>query len=245
MAYASKEALPMWSPATYREGYRNRDYHIASHAIAYDFDKGAPRAAIVASFGACAGFAHTTWSSSPECLRWRVVVRLSRPVDADEHDRVWKAGAECAERTGLALDYNAKDASRAWALPAARPGYEYLLLGGSPIRVEAALDRFPAPSEMPVAPPVAPADAYDRARKYVAQMPEAISGAGGHAATFKAALVLTRGFNLSDGEALALLVNEYNPRCAPPWSRRELQHKIKQARQRGRLPAGWLADRHR
>jgi hypothetical protein len=79
-------------------------------------------------------------------------------------------------------------------------------------------------------------------------MPPAISGAGGHAATFKAAVVLVRGFELPESEALRVLVEQFNPRCQPPWAPWELRHKVTSAATRGRLPHGWLADaqgRHR
>jgi hypothetical protein len=78
----------------------------------------------------------------------------------------------------------------------------------------------------------------ERARRYLAKMPEGVAGQGGHLATFRAAVVLVRGFDLGAADALDLL-SEYNQRCAPPWSERELAHKIKQAA-RARVPAGYL-----
>ena len=69
---------------------------------------------------------------------------------------------------------------------------------------------------------------YERASKYVAKMTPAVSGAGGHDATFKVACVLLQGFDLARSEARAIL-DEYNGRCSPPWSERELEHKLNQA----------------
>ncbi|MBI2925552.1 MAG: hypothetical protein HYY24_07600 [Verrucomicrobia bacterium] len=68
----------------------------------------------------------------------------------------------------------------------------------------------------------------DRARAYVAAIPGAVSGASGHNQTFSVACALVHGFALPKYEALALL-REYNQRCQPPWTERELQHKIKSA----------------
>ncbi|CAN5459745.1 hypothetical protein BH20VER3_BH20VER3_00670 [soil metagenome] len=65
----------------------------------------------------------------------------------------------------------------------------------------------------------------DRARKYVAKMPTAVSGQNGHGATYHVACVLVQGFGLSPSQAMPLL-EEYNVRCEPPWSVRELQHKL-------------------
>jgi hypothetical protein len=68
----------------------------------------------------------------------------------------------------------------------------------------------------------------DAARAYLDKLPPAISGAGGHAATFAAACWTVR-FGLSDADALALLAG-YNRRCQPPWTEKELAHKLRDAR---------------
>jgi hypothetical protein len=116
-------------------------------------------------------------------------------------------------------------------------------------KASAALATFPKPEPLPIPERTQRDDSYDRrlerARKYLAAMPGAISGSGGHATTFKAACVLVRGFALEPDDALALLVEIHNPICSPPWSERELRHKIKQAYQRSILPFGFLADRPR
>jgi Virulence-associated protein E/Bifunctional DNA primase/polymerase, N-terminal len=72
-------------------------------------------------------------------------------------------------------------------------------------------------------------DMFARASAYVDAMPEAISGSGGHVATFAVARKLVQDFQLNDSEAWTILV-EYNARCKPPWSERELQHKLDNAR---------------
>lgn len=68
----------------------------------------------------------------------------------------------------------------------------------------------------------------ERARVYLATLPPGISGQGGHGATFRAACWVAR-FGLGDGDALALL-EEFNRRCQPPWSQKELLHKLRDAR---------------
>lgn len=65
----------------------------------------------------------------------------------------------------------------------------------------------------------------DRARKYLAKLPPAVSGQGGHNAAFHAACVLVLGFGLPQDAALGVL-SEWNQLCQPPWSERELIHKI-------------------
>ena len=66
--------------------------------------------------------------------------------------------------------------------------------------------------------------ALDSARAYLAKLPAAVSGAGGHNATLAAACWCVR-FGLDDTDALALLA-EFNQRCQPPWTEKELAHKL-------------------
>ena len=68
----------------------------------------------------------------------------------------------------------------------------------------------------------------ERARRYVAKCPPAVSGQGGHNSTFHVAAVLVHGFALGEADALALL-GEWNRSCLPPWSESDLRHKITSA----------------
>ncbi len=80
-----------------------------------------------------------------------------------------------------------------------------------------------------------------RARGWLQCVPGAVSGQGGHNATFRAALGLVRGFDLPEDVALALLA-EWNERCEPPWSERELRHKVESAT-RASAERGYLLTR--
>lgn len=112
-----------------------------------------------------------------------------------------------------------------------------------PIREQAP---FPPP---PAAPPNGNgrhrgngASVVERARKYLEKMPPAISGQGGHNATFAAATALVWGFDLPMQEARDLL-REYNQRCQPAWSEKELEHKLRQAADKPHShPRGWLLN---
>ena len=68
----------------------------------------------------------------------------------------------------------------------------------------------------------------ERASRYIGKMDAAVSGSGGHDATFAVACALVHGFDLGEGEAMALM-QEFNARCAPPWSERELAYKLRSA----------------
>jgi hypothetical protein len=80
----------------------------------------------------------------------------------------------------------------------------------------------------------------ERARKYLDTIPGAVSGQDGHGQTFKAACALVLGFCLTKPEAMVLL-SEYNRRCEPPWSERELLHKLDSADKQGG-ERGYLRD---
>jgi hypothetical protein len=69
------------------------------------------------------------------------------------------------------------------------------------------------------------------ARKYVAKMDPAISGEGGHDRAFHTACTLVLGFGLSVDEALPVIA-EWNVSCQPPWSERDLLHKLNDADKR-------------
>lgn len=93
---------------------------------------------------------------------------------------------------------------------------------------------------------LSPTDLERRALAYLAKLPPAISGQGGHPATYTAATALVHGFGLDSELALSLLLDHYNPRCEPPWSEKELRHKVEDAASKSHSrPHGWLRDQER
>jgi RecA-family ATPase len=86
-----------------------------------------------------------------------------------------------------------------------------------------------------------PDDLIERARKYLATLPDSIEGQNGHDALFRAATVLAHGFAFDESTALDLL-REYNAaKCAPQWPEKDLQRKIGEANRRAHdKPRGWL-----
>ncbi len=82
-----------------------------------------------------------------------------------------------------------------------------------------------------------------RAAAYLDRMPPAISGSGGHGQTYAAATAMVHGFGLDPEAALGLLLERYNQRCQPPWSEKELRHKVSDAASKPHdRPRGWLRD---
>jgi len=99
-----------------------------------------------------------------------------------------------------------------------------------------------SPSSAVVSGPRLRADRVERALRYVAAVPPAIAGHHGDVLTFRICCRLVRGFALSDAEALEV-VRDWNARCVPPWTDRELVNKLKSARKYGREPVGGLLEK--
>jgi len=96
--------------------------------------------------------------------------------------------------------------------------------------------RPPAPTPTPRVTPLrefSSSDIHRRASAYLATIAPAISGAGGHAQTLLAAEHMALGFDLSEEDSFDLLWSKYNPRCVPPWTEKEIRHKVQEASTKG------------
>ena len=80
-------------------------------------------------------------------------------------------------------------------------------------------------------------DAVTQARKYLAKCEPSISGQGGHNQCFSIACILVHGFALGGEEARSLLA-EWNQTCQPPFSAKELEHKLRDAERSNPPPEG-------
>lgn len=82
----------------------------------------------------------------------------------------------------------------------------------------------------------------DRAIAYLASCPEAVSGNSGSATTFKTCCRLMEQFGtLSDDEFLDAL-HDWNSRCRPSWTEKELRHKLTDARKKVKVQDTGLAQ---
>ncbi len=68
----------------------------------------------------------------------------------------------------------------------------------------------------------------EQARAWLAYQPPAISGQDGHRTTLRVASLLRIGFRLGEVEVSSLMA-DFNRTCSPPWSARELAHKVTSA----------------
>lgn len=93
-------------------------------------------------------------------------------------------------------------------------------------KMQADLEPEPAPAPIPIRRSTG-TSAIERCRRYVAKMPPAIAGQNGHNQCFAVACTCFR-FGLDLPEARQVM-DEFSSRCQPPWSDREIDHKIKSA----------------
>jgi len=108
-------------------------------------------------------------------------------------------------------------------------------------KAEAPLPPPPPPSSRPLDSAV-----EERARAYLRQCEIAIQGQGGHSKLLWACTAMVHGFELDDGTAERLLLDEYNPRCQPMWhmadpkQAKEFRRKIQEGKKDKTKPRGWL-----
>jgi DnaB-like helicase C terminal domain len=236
---------PGWSPARFEPCERAAENARQVFALCFDFDGDESIEATEPKLRALGrGLMHTTRKHQRDGNgdRFRAVFDISRPLSCFEFTELWK---RMAPKMGK-IDEAPKDASRFWYLPGCSQYGEFVSSSwdGEPVDVDAWLAK-PDPTAQQAAAPAASRverqDIEERARRYIAKMDAAVSGSGGHQATWDVALVLCRGFGLSGDRAYALLC-EYNSRCEPPWKERELKHKIKGALAASKVPLGFLVD---
>lgn len=111
---ADKTSMPMWSPVRLMSGRtRANDAVVDIHALVLDVDGGAAPAMVHASLEGIAYIWHTTYSSTRETPRMRIVARLAMPVDAAR----WRGVVAEAHRRWAFADPSCKDPSRAYYVP--------------------------------------------------------------------------------------------------------------------------------
>lgn len=145
-----------------------------------------------------------------------------------------RAATSCTQTTRLPGFFNHK------RQPSVRVGIEYLHWGDVFVaRDLPAVGAGATPSSMKARRPLTATRSVDRARAFLQCVDPAVAGQQGDLRTFRVCCRIVRGFDLSDDEAVRAL-SEWNARCEPPWSERELRQKVMNARRYGREPQGGL-----
>lgn len=228
-----------------RTASRRRSDVAAIRHVFLDADEDGP--GVVAAIGARGDLPAPSYvlHSSPRRVHifWRVaeftirqVEALQRQLARDLHTDA--AATACSQTTRLGGFWNHKHARA--ALVRVDYGHSGLVYSPTDFPTPAAID----PVRSRVRPYRATSnhdDVVERARQYAAALPPAIAGQHGDARTFRLCCRLARGFALTDTDALTILT-DWNARCEPPWSERELIAKLQHARRYGREPFGGLLE---
>lgn len=252
----TKQRLRGWAPAMYEADSRADGKHAVSlSALVLEVDHGTTVDQAAALWDRFHCWIYTTFSHRLDGHRFRIVLPLAHPITPGDHASLWKWSERFARRYGQEIDPSAKDAKRFWYLPghAAGAPFEVRELGGELLDPDPLITdqlehertvRAASRSQCPTTATGATRSVIDRARAYLRRVAPAVSGQGGHQATWRAALVLVRGFDLDPTVALDLL-RDWNRTCEPPWSERELVHKIKSAINARDVGRGYLLQRGR
>lgn len=250
--FSDADTSPGWSAVSFELNKRDLPHVVAAHALVLDFDGTAVSDVLRALFVGETYFIHSSKNNREGNPRYRAVLQISRPVNREDYYRIWRAYTRpFSER----VDQACKDPARFWFMPCrtADTLWEFWSGEGTPLDVEQlikeakALEAKEEEARAAMAkviqrrPDERETNAVKRASRYIEKMEPAISGSHGHDATWAVACTLVKGFGLDRKTALAILASEYNPRCVPPWSMKDLERKIDQAATKTReLTDGYL-----
>lgn len=234
---------PGWSPAEFDPPLRALQNVKTIRALVLDYDnktKSGDRVtepvtieSVAEQLGDYYGLIHTSRNHTSGWSRFRVILPLTRSVSRFEYAGLWSEAA----RRWPGLDPAPKDPSRFWYTPGVGDHdgaeFEAVMLTGAFLNPDELLEPRVIVERKSSGPPDSQMET--RARAYIEKMPPAISGAGGHDALWAVTRKLVADFGLDEHSAFRILSTEYNNRCQPAWTERELKHKIKEASEKAKV----------
>ena len=264
----AKARLPGFVPAHFDpdcDGRRTKERCIGRQVIGHDFDHiyatdwdDAKRQIVVLLPGRFLAI-HTTPRSTARVWRVRAYELLNREATPAE----WEARVKPHMREMGCTDTNALDVTRFFYLPVLTSNYRYAIIEGprtqlddlppaanapTPVAAPAAAARTAAPAgtlatEHRTIDPSSPAGvrAISLVKDYLASAEPAIEGQGGSNRLFAVCCRLM--YSALPLDVLRQLVEEvYNPRCEPPWSQQEIDHKLVDADRISKEPRGYCSQ---
>jgi hypothetical protein len=206
----AKDEAGAWSPALYRDGVRRKAALVHVCAIVVDVDEAGDVDRVAGVVARYRAILHSTFSSTPDAPRCRIVLALAEPIDAVTYEAAHAVVRRHLRAADVEADEGAKDASRVSYAPVIRAGAEYSFraLDGMALDARAMLAAQPPPSprSAPRLPAPEHADAYVRAALRRAAGAVAGSSPGvRHYTLSREAFTLAR-LGVSDSEITAALL---------------------------------------
>lgn len=84
---ADKQQIPLWSPATFMNGHRNKMNTISIHHLVFDMDDGIAPIDSWRLFTRWTVLAHTSYSHKPHHHKFRIILPLKNPINGPDWDR--------------------------------------------------------------------------------------------------------------------------------------------------------------
>lgn len=159
-----KDVAGAYSPALYRENVRRKSHLLHVWCLVIDIDDGNVDPARLAElFSKRSAVVHSTFSSTPEARRSRIIVELAKPIDVATYDKLHTHYRAALLRQKITADLGAKDASRLSYIPVVRPGVEQVTfkVGGAPLDGAGLVAKLPPEPKRPP-PVVIPPDHRDK-----------------------------------------------------------------------------------
>lgn len=135
-----------WTPAKFKGDHKLKANLVHASALLIDVDEGGDVDRIADLLVGHLAVVHSTFSSTPEKPRCRIVLPLVEPVDAATYETAWKAAAAHLGAHGVTPDMGTKDAGRLGYMPCVRAGagYRFRSVDGDPLDARAAVAAQPA-----------------------------------------------------------------------------------------------------
>ena len=234
-----KKKLPAFLATGVFTKRKNEKLDVPSGLMIIDLDNDQNSDAIRATL-ASDPYVAADWLS-PSGSGLKVIVNI-RP-DASLYSRTFKAARLHFQKHGLIVDESGKDPARLCFVS----HDQALHMRNGDVQI-----MEPLPQEGPEPDQSSPQDCSNveltpqletRIKRYLDKVRPAIQGDHGSNPAFRVASVLVWGFALSFKDARPFMCS-YSKKCQPPWSAKEIDHKLVDARkpekQKGRGPRGHL-----
>lgn len=242
---------PLWSPVSYKKGKTRAAANVeAVFCFVLDYDIGIGPGVVKRLWEAFTYCVHSTFSSTPDTPKFRVVFPLEEPVPAHEWERIFHRLAY--NLGGGFIDTVCKDASRIFYLPSHPEGAEHFAFVHAGDRLDPALFEDPPIPVRAVTGGFVPANGRVDGDKLVDQALDKATKIGRDNAGFSLACQLRdNGYVQIEMETWML---DYQRRTSPynlkgemePYTEAEALHNVRSALLRGpREPWGFAADQGR